>query len=74
MILALWYVFGLLEVQEDDGCGDMNGRVEVCFLRVVICIGYDLRALFHLVGTCELVLDWIADHGMEPEKLHIVFG
>jgi hypothetical protein len=60
--------------KEDDGCGDMNGRVEVCFLRVVICIGYDLRALFHLVGTCELVLDWIADHGMEPEKLHIVFG
>jgi len=64
-------VFGLLEVQEGDGCGEMNGRVEVCFLLVIIIIGYDLGALFHLVGTCELVLDWIADHGMKPEKLHM---
>jgi len=66
-------VFGLPEVQEGDDCGEMHGSVEVCFLLVVIFI-YDLGALFHLVGTCELVLDWIADHGMEPEKLHIVLG
>jgi len=52
----------------------MNGRVEVCFLLVVIYIGYDLVALLNFVRTCELVLDWIADHGMEPEKLHVVFG
>jgi hypothetical protein len=67
-------VFGLPEVQEDDGCGEMNGRVEVCFLLVVIYIGYDLGALFHFVRTCELMLDWVADHGMEPEKPHVMFG
>jgi len=49
-------VFGLLEVQEGDGYGEMNGRIEVCFLLVVIIIGYYLGALFHLVGTCEIVL------------------
>lgn len=31
-------MFGLPEVQEDDGCGEMNGRVEVCFLLVVILV------------------------------------
>jgi len=40
-------VFGLLEVQEGDGYGEMNGRIEVCFLLVVIIIGYYLGALFH---------------------------
>jgi len=67
-------VFGLLEVQEGDDCGKMDGKVEVCFLLVVIFIGYDLGALFHLVGTCELFLHWIADHGFEPKKLHVVLG
>jgi hypothetical protein len=31
------------------------------------------QCLCDLVETCEL-LDWIADNGMEPEKLHIVLG
>jgi hypothetical protein len=28
--------------RKGDGCDEMNGTVEVCFLFVVILIGYDL--------------------------------
>jgi len=49
-------LFGLLEMQEGGGCGEMTGRVEVCFLWVVIFIGYEC-ALFDFVGSRELC--WI---------------
>jgi len=46
--------------------------------RFAFCLWLSLlvmtQCLSDLVGTCELVPDWIADHGMEPEKLHIVLG
>jgi len=60
-------VFVLLEVQDGDGCGDMNLRVKVCLSVRGYFIGYGclLSALFDLAGSCELVLDWIDEHGKD---------
>jgi hypothetical protein len=60
-------VFVLLEVQEGDGCGDMNLRVEICcsVCRYLYWYGLLLNALFYLAGSCELVLDWIDEHGKD---------
>jgi len=49
----LRYVFVLLEMQEGDGYGEMNQRVEVCFT-----FGYGS------MPCCGLELYWIVDHGM----------